>query len=66
MTMAGFGLDEIENYNLDCAVKQLRTILIVSYYDSSEVVGHHESGGWEGLIPDSLSEIYVNGICRSK
>lgn len=55
----------LHNYELNCVAKRLRTVSFMDYNASGDVIRSHEGGEWEGIVPDTFGEKYLNSICRS-
>ena len=54
----------LQQYELNCA-RQIRTLSFANYDASGNLGGSREGGKWESVIPETLGETLLNGICRS-
>lgn len=55
----------VEQYELNCISRQIRTVSFATYNALGTVVGSHEGGQWAGVVPDTLGESLFDGRCRS-
>ena len=56
----------VEQYELNCGSRQIRRLSAASYDASGNVIGSHEGGDWATVVPDSLGETLLDGMCGSK
>jgi tetratricopeptide (TPR) repeat protein len=54
----------VEQYELNCGARQIRTVSFANYDASGNVIGSHEGGTWESVVPDTRGETLFNGMCR--
>jgi tetratricopeptide (TPR) repeat protein len=59
------GPHSVEEYELNCGARQIRTVAISNYDASGNVTGSREGGKWESVIPDTMGETLLSGACRS-
>ena len=55
----------VEQYELNCGARQIRTVSFANYDASGNVIGSREGGKWGSVVPDTLGETLLNGMCRS-
>lgn len=56
----------VQQYELNCPVRQIRSVSFANYNAAGSVVSTGESGKWDTIVPDSLGEAFFNGICQSR
>ncbi len=55
----------VEQYDLNCGTRQIRPVSFANYDASANLLGSRESGKWESVVPDTLGETLLSGMCRS-
>lgn len=55
----------VEQYELNCGERQIRTVSFANYDASGNVMGSREGGKWGSVVPDTLGETLLGGVCRS-
>jgi tetratricopeptide (TPR) repeat protein len=55
----------VEQYELNCGARQIRSISFANYDGSGNLMRSRESGKWGSVVPDTLGETLLVGICRS-
>jgi tetratricopeptide (TPR) repeat protein len=55
----------VEQYELNCGARQIRTVSFANYDASGNFTGSREGGKWESVVPDTLGETLLSGVCRS-
>jgi hypothetical protein len=56
----------LNQYEFNCATRQLRTVSFASYSASGNLLANRGDGKWESSIPDTLGETLLNDLCRSQ
>jgi hypothetical protein len=56
----------VEQYELNCGAREIRTVSVANYDASGNVIGSREGGKSGSVVPDTLGETLFNGMCRSK
>jgi tetratricopeptide (TPR) repeat protein len=54
----------LEEYELNCSARRIRATSIANYDASGELIGHHEGGTWNSIVPETIGETLYNGVCR--
>jgi hypothetical protein len=54
----------VEQYELNCGARQIRTVSLANYAASGTLIGSREGGNWESVVPDTLGETLLDGMCR--
>jgi len=54
----------LQQFELKCSERQIRTASLANYSDSGSVTGTREGGNWASVIPDTLGETLLHGMCR--
>jgi tetratricopeptide (TPR) repeat protein len=54
----------VEQYELNCGARQIRTASFANYDASGTFIGSREGGKWDSVVPDTLGETLLNGVCR--
>jgi hypothetical protein len=55
----------VEQYELNCGAREIRTVSFAKYDASGNVIGSREGGKSGSIVPDTLGETLFNGMCRS-
>ena len=56
----------VEQYELNCGAREIRTVSVANYDASGNVIGSREGGKSGSVVPDTLGETLFNGMCRGK
>ena len=51
-------------YELNCGARQIRTDSFANYDASENLRGNREGGNWGSVVPDTLGEMLLDGVCR--
>ncbi|MGD0945867.1 MAG: surface-adhesin E family protein [Candidatus Binatia bacterium] len=54
----------LQQFELNCEARQIRSVSFVDYGASGNVVGGREGENWGSVVPDTLGETLFNGVCR--
>jgi len=54
----------LQQYELNCSARTIHTVSVVNYDSLGNVIGSRESDKWESVVPDTLGETLLNGICK--
>jgi hypothetical protein len=55
----------VQEYELNCGARQIRTVAFSNYDASGNVTESREGGKWESVVPDTMGETLLSGGCRS-
>jgi tetratricopeptide (TPR) repeat protein len=55
----------LQQFELNCATRQIRTVSSANYDASGDLVGSREGGRWASIIPDTVGETLYSGACRA-
>jgi hypothetical protein len=58
------GAYSVEQYELNCGARQIRTASLANYDASGTFMGSREYGKWGNVVPDTLGETLLDGMCR--
>jgi len=56
----------LTRFELNCQVGRIRTLSFAKYDESGELIGTHEGGVWQAIVPDTLGETLQSKVCREK
>jgi tetratricopeptide (TPR) repeat protein len=56
----------LRQFELNCSLRQIRTVSIADYDASGQFTGSREGGTWESIFPQTLGETIYNGVCRGR
>jgi len=54
----------VEQYELNCDARQIRTASFANYDAEGTFMGSREGGKWGDVVPDTLGETLLDGMCR--
>jgi hypothetical protein len=54
----------LEQYQVDCASRQIRALTVAEYDQSGKLVATREGGRWVRVIPGTIGETMLSGVCR--
>jgi tetratricopeptide (TPR) repeat protein len=61
----GGGPYSVQRYELNCGLRQLRTVSFASYTSSGTLKFSREGGQWESIVPETMGEQLASGACQS-
>ena len=53
-----------QQYEVNCATRQLHTLSFANYDGSGNLTGSQEGGRWEIVVPQTLGEALVDRVCQ--
>jgi tetratricopeptide (TPR) repeat protein len=54
----------LQEFELNCTVRQIRAVSVTNYDASGQLMTSHEGGKWNSVVPESFGETIYNGVCR--
>jgi hypothetical protein len=54
----------LELFELDCSARRIRRAKTLLYDDTGSIVGGHAGRAWDNIAPQSVGEMFFDGVCR--